>query len=293
MKKILITGAAGQLGRALAKEYESEDVLLILTEVAACDGMERLDITDPKSVAEVCVRHRPDVIINCAAATNVDACEEDEDRAFLINAAGVHNLAMMASDIGAVFFQISTDYVFSGTGDEPYMESDMPQPVSAYGRSKLAGEREALMCCSRTFLIRTEWLYGEGHNFVRTMLRLSEERDSVSVVDDQIGSPTSASELARLIHYLEGTESYGIYHGTCRGQCSWADLAETVFKLTCKDIQVERISSREYKRRYPKSASRPAYSVLSHDSLDKLEPPFVMKDWREALEEYLQKLDRE
>ena len=139
----------------------------------------------------------------------------------------------------------------------------------------------------------TEWLYGEGHNFVRTMLRLSEERDSVSVVDDQIGSPTSASELARLIHYLEGTESYGIYHGTCRGQCSWADLAEAVFKLTCKDIQVERISSQEYKRRYPKSASRPAYSVLSHDRLDKLEPPFVMKDWREALEEYLQKLDRE
>ncbi len=287
MKKILITGAAGQLGRALAKEYKSEDVLLVLTEAVACDGMEVMDITDPDAVSTICEKHKPDVIINCAAATNVDGCEADEAGAYRINAEGVHNLAMMASEFGSKFFQISTDYVFSGSADEPYLEDDTPDPVSAYGRTKLAGEREALMCCSRTFLIRTEWLYGEGHNFVRTMLKLAESRDEVSVVDDQIGSPTSAKELARLIHYLEGTENFGIYHGTCRGQCSWADLAETVFEITGKAVRVERISSEEYKKRNPKSAFRPAYSVLSHDRLDRLDPPFVMKEWRDALEEYL------
>ena len=287
MKKILITGADGQLGRALAKEYESEDVLIVRTEFDGREGFLKLDITDPDEVVSVCRSQMPDVIINCAAATNVDGCEKDEAGAMRLNAGGVHNLSSIAGDIGAKFIHISTDYVFSGRGSEPYLEDDTPDPVSAYGRTKLAGEREALMLCPRTFLIRTQWLYGDGHNFVSTMLRLAEAHDMISVVDDQIGSPTSAAELARLIHRLEPTEDYGIYHGTCQGQCSWADLAETVFKMKGLSVTVDRITSAEYKRRYPMSADRPAYSVLGSTKLSRLDPPFEMKNWVEALEEYL------
>lgn len=286
MKKILITGCNGQLGRAINSVYMDEQVEFINTDVTEGEGIVALDITNVDAVLKLVRESKPDVIINCAAHTNVDKCEEQWDLAYKINAIGPRNLAIAAKEIGAKLIHVSTDYVFAGDGDHPYTEFDAVAPKSAYGKTKLEGERFVQQFAEKYFIIRTAWLYGDGHNFAKTMLRLAETHDKVSVVCDQIGSPTSAMELARMIHYLEPTENYGLFHGTCEGQCSWADFAREVFRLAGKSMEVEYITTEEYQRRNPASAKRPAYSVLDNYML-RLTSDYRMADWQEAIAEYM------
>ena len=289
MKKILVTGCNGQLGRAVRKEYAGEEVTFINTDVTEGEGVLALDITDVDAVMELVRREKPDVIINCAAHTNVDLCEKQWDSAYRINAIGPRNLSIAATAVGAKMIHVSTDYVFEGNGTRPYTEFDAPNPISAYGKTKLEGERFVQAFADRYFILRTAWLYGEGKNFVKTMLRLAENHDEVSVVDDQVGSPTSAVELARMIHYLEKTDNYGIFHATCEGDTNWADFAETIFKKAGKVTKVRHVSSEEYAKMNPASAKRPAYSILDNYML-RLTGDYRMADWQDALDEYMKTL---
>lgn len=289
MKKILVTGCNGQLGRAVRKEYAGEEVTFINTDVTEGEGVLALDITDVDAVMELVRREKPDVIINCAAHTNVDLCEKQWDSAYRINAIGPRNLSIAATAVGAKMIHVSTDYVFEGNGTRPYTEFDAPNPISAYGKTKLEGERFVQAFADRYFILRTAWLYGEGKNFVKTMLCLAETHDEVSVVEDQVGSPTSAVELARMIHYLEKTDNYGIFHATCEGDTNWADFAETIFKKAGKVTKVRHVSSEEYAKMNPASAKRPAYSILDNYML-RLTGDYRMADWQDALDEYMKTL---
>ncbi len=285
MKKILLTGALGQLGRAIQREY-GDSVEFIRTDMVEADGVKKLDISSQAALDEVMNAEKPDVIINCAAFTNVDGCEKEEDKAFVANAIGPRNLAIASNKYGAKLIHVSTDYVFNGNATKPLIETDTPDPVSAYGRTKLAGENFVRDFSDRFFILRTAWLYGEGHNFVKTMLKLSETHDTVSVVKDQLGTPTSASELAKMIHVLEPTENYGIFHATCEGDTNWADFTEAIFKKKGIATKVNHVTSEEYKAMNPASADRPHYSILE-DRMLKLTSDYRMADWEQALDEYL------
>lgn len=276
MKKILVTGCNGQLGRAIQKEYERDEATLICTDVGD------LDIADYAQVMQFVREQKPDVIMNCAAYTAVDACETEWDLAYKINAIGPRNLAIAASDAGAKLMHISTDYVFEGNGTRPYTEFDEVHPISAYGKTKLEGELFVKQFAKRFFIIRTAWLYGDGNNFVKTMLRLAESHDEVSVVKDQFGSPTSTKELARVMHLLEPTDNYGLFHGTCEGSCSWADFAAEIFRLSGKKTKVNYITTEEY----GSATKRPAYSVLDNYML-RLTTEYQMADWQTAIHDYL------
>ena len=276
MKKILVTGCNGQLGREIQKEYENDGAMLICTDVGD------LDISDNEQVMRYVRDLQPDVIMNCAAYTAVDACENEWDLAYRINAIGPRNLAIAARETGAKLMHISTDYVFEGNAHEPYTEFDEVHPVSAYGKTKLEGERFVQQFAERYFILRTAWLYGEGNNFAKTMLRLAERHDEVRVVCDQFGSPTSAAELAKVMHRLEPTENYGLFHATCEGSCSWADFAEEIFRLAGKTTKVTRVTTEEY----GSTTKRPAYSVLDNYML-RLTTGARMADWKDALRAYL------
>lgn len=276
MKKILVTGCNGQLGREIQKEYENDGAMLICTDVGD------LDISDNEQVMRYVRDLQPDVIMNCAAYTAVDACENEWDLAYRINAIGPRNLAIAARETGAKLMHVSTDYVFEGNAHEPYTEFDEVHPVSAYGKTKLEGERFVQQFAERYFILRTAWLYGEGNNFAKTMLRLAESHDEVRVVCDQFGSPTSAAELAKVMHRLEPTENYGLFHATCEGSCSWADFAEEIFRLAGKTTKVTRVTTEEY----GSTTKRPAYSVLDNYML-RLTTGARMADWKDALRAYL------
>ena len=286
MKKIIVTGSNGQLGRAIntlcggSTEYE-----LINTDFGV-SGITDLDITDIDSVMEFASRIRPYAIINCAAHTNVDACETQIDAAYKINAVGARNMAIAAAQTGAKLVHISTDYVFSGDATRPYTEYDAPAPKAMYGITKLAGEDYIRQFADHFFIIRTAWLYGDGKNFVRTMLRLARDHDSISVVDDQIGSPTSADELAKAIMSLIPTDNYGLFHGTCEGECSWADFTKEIFRLSGIHTTVDPVTSARYKEMNPASADRPHYSVLENYML-KLTGGYAFASWEKAIAEYL------
>ena len=289
MKKILVTGCNGQLGRAIRKEYAASDVEFINTDVVEGEGVVSLDITDVDAVLKLVRAEKPDVIINCAAHTNVDKCEEQWDLAYKINAIGPRNLSIAATEADAKMIHVSTDYVFEGNGTRPYTEFDAPNPVSAYGKTKLEGENFVKEFAKKHFILRTAWLYGDGKNFVKTMLALAENHDELNVVCDQVGTPTSAVELAKMIHYLEGTENYGTFHATCEGDTNWADLAEAIFKRAGKNVKVNHVTSKQYKEMNPASANRPAYSILE-DYMIKLTSDFVMADWQDALDVYMKEL---
>lgn len=289
MKKILVTGCNGQLGRAIRKEYAASDVEFINTDVVEGEGVVSLDITDVDAVLKLVRAEKPDVIINCAAHTNVDKCEEQWDLAYKINAIGPRNLSIAATEADAKMIHVSTDYVFEGNGTRPYTEFDAPNPVSAYGKTKLEGENFVKEFAKKHFILRTAWLYGDGKNFVKTMLALAENHDELNVVCDQVGTPTSAVELAKMIHYLEGTENYGTFHATCEGDTNWADFAEAIFKRAGKNVKVNHVTSKQYKEMNPASANRPAYSILE-DYMIKLTSDFAMADWQEALDVYMKEL---
>lgn len=278
----LVTGAGGMLG---------QDLLARLT----ADGEESvglarrdLDITDPEAVHTAVARHRPDVVVNCAAWTAVDDAESQEPAALRINGDGARNLAAACARTGARLLQISTDYVFAGDGTSPYAENAPTAPRSAYGRTKLTGEQAVLSALPDAgYVVRTAWLYGAGGgNFVRTMIRLESVRDVLDVVDDQRGQPTWTADLAdRLVRLgrsaLAGTAPAGIYHGTSGGETTWFGLTDEIFRLLGADpARISPTTSAAFVRPAP----RPAYSVLGHDrwSTAGIEP---IRDWREALRE--------
>ncbi|MCM1307785.1 MAG: dTDP-4-dehydrorhamnose reductase [Butyrivibrio sp.] len=280
-KRIIVTGCNGQLGRAINRLYEgNKEYDLFNTDV------DELDITSAEAVLKLADEIKPYAVINCAAHTNVDKCESDADSAYRINAIGARNLAVASARYGAKLVHISTDYVFSGDGNKPYTEFDAPAPVSMYGATKLAGENFVKEFAREYFILRTAWLYGEGKNFVRTMLALSEKNDEVSVVCDQLGSPTSAAELAAAIASLLPTDNYGTYHATCGGVCSWADFASEIFRLTGRSTKVNYITSEEYAAKFPASAKRPAYSVLDNYML-RLIGGYEFADWKDAISAYV------
>lgn len=280
MKKVIVTGANGQLGRAINQLYAgSTEYELVNTDVG------ELDITNIDRVMEFAREIHPYAIINCAAYTAVEACENEEDLAFRINAIGPRNLSIAATETGAKLMHVSTDYVFDGNGHRPYLETDPVGPQGAYGRTKLAGENFVKEFGYKHYIVRTAWLYGDGKNFVKTMLRLSETNDKVRVVKDQVGSPTSAAELAKAIAYLLPTENYGLFHGTCEGDCSWAQFTEEIFRLAGRSTVVEPITSEEYGA----AVKRPAYSILENYML-KMTTDFMFSDWHDAIAEYLKTL---
>lgn len=287
MKKILVTGCNGQLGRAINKVYVGDAVEFINTDVMNSDTSVALDISNLEEVVKLVEETQPEIIINCAAYTAVDACEQNWELAYRINAIGPRNLSIAANKVGAKLIHVSTDYVFAGDGEKPYTEFDEVSPKSAYGKTKLEGERFVEKFARKYFIVRTAWLYGEGKNFVKTMLRLSETNEEISVVNDQIGSPTSAMELARMIRHIEPTENYGLFHGTCEELCSWADFTREIFRLTQKSTKVKNITSEEYAAMYPAAAKRPAYSVLDNYMLH-LTTDYKMADWKTAIAEYIE-----
>lgn len=276
--KILITGASGQLGQELQVQLGEE---LKKHEVIPTDYTS-LDITNISQVKAKLELEKPDVVINCAAHTAVDKCEEDIENAYKINAIGPKNLAIACNEIDARLVQISTDYVFNGEEPGARHEDDLTGPQSIYGTSKLLGEEYVKTFCKKHFIIRTAWLYGEGNNFVRTMLKLAETNKELNVVGDQFGSPTSTKDLAKAIIELMQTEYYGTYHGTCEGECSWYDFACKIFELKGIDIKVNKVTSEEFVR----PAKRPKYSVLDNFML-KLYGLNSFRHWEEALKDYL------
>lgn len=277
MANILVTGAGGQLGSELRKKGFS-----MLDEVFYTDVAE-LDITDYAAVEHFIQEHEIDTIINCAAYTAVDKAEDDPETAAQINTLAVENLARAAAKEDCLLIHISTDYVFDGTADHPYTEKDKPCPVSVYGKTKLAGEQAILKSGCFHIIIRTAWLYSAyGQNFVKTILRLADERDEINVVDDQVGTPTYAADLAHALTTImeneERIEHEGIYHYSNAGTCSWYDFALEIVRLGGKTCKVNPVSTAEYPSRTP----RPAWSVLDKSKITKtfgVEVP----DWKEAL----------
>ena len=280
--KILITGANGQLGREMRRLLDGDNRFApIYTDV------DELDITDMSAVDQMVGGLQLDYIIICAAYTAVDRAEDDEDTASLINAQAVENLATAAARHGARMIHVSTDYVFDGEGNRPYCEDDAPHPVSAYGRTKLAGEQALLrLLPEQSVILRTAWLYSpHGKNFVKTMLELGRTRDSLRVVYDQVGSPTSATDLARAIITVMTAAEWrpGIYHFCNEGAVSWYDFTKAIHRLagitTC---DVQPCLSHEF----PAKAHRPAYSVLDKA---KFKTTFgtTIPYWEESLEEII------
>lgn len=282
MKKILVTGSNGQLGRAINELYTGNTEYELVNTDVFVPGITELDITSIDKVMAMVREVQPYAIINCAGFTNVNACETSIDAAYRINAIGPRNLSIAATEVGAKMVHISTDYVFEGNGTRPYTEFDAPNPQSVYGESKLAGENLVKDFAKDYFILRTAWLYGDGKNFVRTMMGLAETNDKLRVVGDQIGSPTSAVELAKAIAHLVPTENYGLFHATCEGQCSWADFTREFLRLAGKTTEVETITTAEY----PTPAVRPAYSVLEN-RMFKLTTDFSFAQWEDAIAVYM------
>ena len=285
MLNILITGANGQLGRSLQRLGGVSPHNYICTDVA------ELDITDAGAVLRAVREQGIDVIVNCAAYTDVEKAEEDEARADLLNHKAAGNLAAAAKETGATLFHVSTDYVFDGTAHTPYTEEVTPSPLGAYGRTKLAGERAVMASGCRYLIFRTAWLYSEyGKNFLKKMLRLSSERERLQVVFDQIGTPTYAGDLALAIFSIIEAGRYagneGVYHFTDEGVCSWYDFATEIAAAAGHDkCRILPCHTSEF----PTKATRPAYSVLDKT---KVKQTFQMDipHWREAMLYCLEKL---
>lgn len=292
--KIMITGCHGQLGNELQSilatgksQIGDMPKELIGAQVIPAD-IDELDITDTAAVKAFVKENRPDVIINCAAMTNVDGCETDYPTAFKVNAMGVRNLAAAAKENGAKFIHVSTDYVFAGDGTRPYVEWDAVNPQSAYGASKALGEKYALAFCDKTFIVRTSWLYGFiGKNFVKTVRRVIRERGGITVVNDQRGNPTNANDLAHHLLKLALTEEYGIYHCTGEGECTWYDFAVKIAEYSGLGDTVKPCTSDEF----PTPTKRPAYSSLRNLALE-CTIGNEMRDWQSALKEYINNLEK-
>lgn len=272
--KIVVTGAHGQLGREIAKQgYEHE---LVLTDI------HDLDITNGAAVRDYLGVVQPHAVIHCAAYTNVDGAEVDGDGAFRVNVTGTQNIAAGCLETGARMVYISTDYVFDGEKQEAYREFDLVNPQSVYGHTKRQGEEIVHQILGRHYIVRTAWLYGDGNNFVRTMLKLAATHDTLRVVHDQVGTPTSTVDLTQVIFKLLSSDAYGTYHATCQGQCSWYEFACEIFRRVGKEVGVVPVNTAEF----PRPAKRPKHSVLDNHML-RMTVGDPMRTWQDALEEYL------
>lgn len=288
--KILITGANGQLGTQIKNiinngksEIGNIPETVKSAEIFGVD-IDVLDITDLKAVKEYVHNIKPEVIINSAAYTNVDACEENKDLAFKVNTLGARNLAIASEEVGAKLIHVSTDYVFSGEGTEALKEYDITGPVSVYGTTKLMGEDYVRDFSSRYFIVRTAWLYGyNGKNFVYTIMKAAKERGSLTVVNDQKGNPTNAEDLAHHILKLIPTEEYGVYHCTGTGECTWYDFACKIVEFANIDCTVAPVTSEEFNR----AAKRPTFSSLDNMMLRNTVGD-EMRPWEEALKMFIE-----
>lgn len=270
---IVVVGANGMLGR---------DLMTQLGDRARGVDIEDIDITSLESTERVLRALHPSVVINCAAYTDVDGCEANVETAMQVNGEGVAHLAMSTRMIGALLVHVSTDYVFDGSKGSPYLEDDAPHPMSIYGESKLAGEMNAAFNPEH-IIVRTQWLYGlHGKNFVETMLRLGAEKDELTVVDDQIGSPTWTVDLAKGIMALVDKGCRGIYHVASSDYCSWNGFAKAIFEEAGFAVTVKPMTTEELNR----PARRPLYSTLDCSKL-KMDTGFSLQPWRDALRSYL------
>jgi len=274
--KILITGSKGQLGIELIDIAPQEHKIF---------GYDLdMDITDRFAIESRFSKVKPDLVIHCAAFTDVDGCEGFRDKAFLVNGTGTENLAKVARKYDCEFVYISTDYVFNGKKDAPYVEEDIPDPVSIYGKSKLAGEEAVTNILEKFYILRTTGIYSRySKNFVETIIRASKNCRELEVVDDQVCTPTYSLDVAECIYKLIETGMYGIYHATNDGQCSWYQFTKEIFKILGKRVTVIPVKSGRLGGR----ASRPSYSVLANLKLEK-NKIYFMRHWKEALKGFLE-----
>ena len=283
--KILITGAAGMLGTDLRKALEPEHEL-VLTDIHG--DVKSLDITDTEQALAEINEAQPDLVIHCAAYTDVDGCERDPGMAYRVNALGTWNVAAACMVCDAVMLYISTDFVFDGEKSEPYTEYDATHPLGHYGASKLAGESHVRALCPSHYIVRTAWLYGEhGKNFPLTILNAAKSHKELKVVADQVGSPTFTADLAAAIRDLIKSPLYGTYHITNRGSCSWHEFAKKALEYVgIEDVTVQPIKAEEW----PTPTRRPTYSVLRNYALE-LQGKDNMRPWDEALKDFISRLN--
>jgi dTDP-4-dehydrorhamnose reductase len=281
--RVLVVGSNGQLGTDVVRAFaDNGDEVLPLTHAD-------IEIANEEAVANKLRELQPGVVVNTAAMHNVEDCESQPDRAFAVNALGVRNLALTARDIGAVLIHISTDYVFDGCKVSPYQEQDPPRPLSVYGNSKLAGEYFVRSTLDKHFVLRTSAIYGKspcrakgGLNFIQLMLKLAKQRGEVRVVDSEFVTPTPTFDLARQIVVLSRRESYGLYHATAEGACSWFEFAREIFALTGTKVSLKVAGPNEFPAKVP----RPRYSVLENRGL-KLLGLNTFRPWQEGLRDHL------
>ena len=273
--KVLITGSNGMLGHDLIDVLNDKHELILTTS-------KTLDITDKEHTVEFIIENKPDIVINSAAYTDVDGCEENRELAFSVNGEGVRNLAIGCREADCPLVHISTDYVFNGKNDTPWVEDDEIGPISVYGKSKLEGEQAIQEILDKFFIVRTAWLYGvNGGNFPKTMLELAKTHDELTVVYDEVGTPTYAPDLAEAIGKLIETDYYGIYHITNSGSCSWCEFAKYIFEIAGVDVKVTPVTASEFARPAP----RPSYSVLNNKKWadNGFEP---LRSYKEAIKDY-------
>lgn len=276
--KVLVTGSKGQLGYDVVRELEKRNIECLGVDI------DDFDITDAEATRVFINNYHPDCVIHCSAYTAVDKAEDDAELCEKVNAEGPRNIARVCKDIGAKMVYISTDYVFSGTGEHAYEVIDPTGPINVYGKTKLEGEIAVKELLSKYYIVRISWVFGKnGNNFVKTMLRLGRERNEISVVCDQIGSPTYTADLAPLLCDMIETKKYGTYHASNEGYCSWAEFAQEIFRLAEYPVKVNLINTSDY----PTRARRPLNSRLSKKSLD--EAGFKrLPLWQDALKRYLE-----
>lgn len=274
--KIMISGSSGLLGQELVAELSRQN------DVFAINKSE-MDVTNLEQVKTCTAKYSPDIIINSSGATDVDKCQSLVEKAFKVNALGARNLALCANEMDCPILYLSTDYVFDGLKHRPYVEEDLPNPLNVYGMSKLLGEYMIKEMTHKNYIIRTAWLYGSklNNNFVSKIIELSKIRETLTIVDDQIGSPTYVKDLARAIHHIIGSEKYGTYHVTNKGQWSWCRLAKYVLEYIGSNTDVIPIKSEQLNR----LARRPSYSALKNNKLER-ELHYFMSSCEEALGNY-------
>ncbi|MFR3729974.1 dTDP-4-dehydrorhamnose reductase [Lacrimispora sp.] len=279
--KVFVTGVKGQLGFDIMNELKKRGHEAIGVDI------EEMDITDEESVNRVIKAAAPDAVIHCAAYTAVDAAEDNEELCRKVNAAGTGYIARVCRELDIKLMYISTDYVFNGQGTRPWEPDDKREPLNVYGQTKYEGELAIEEILEKYFIVRIAWVFGvNGKNFIKTMLNLGKTRDKLTVVADQIGSPTYTYDLARLLVDMIETEKYGRYHATNEGLCSWYEFACEIFKQAGMNVTVEPVSSDQF----PVKAKRPMNSRMSKDKLD--ENGFVrLPSWQDALARYLTKIE--
>lgn len=278
--KVLVTGVKGQLGYDVVNELTKRGHIAIGTDI------EEMDITNADSVDAVIKENVPDAVIHCAAYTAVDAAEDNADLCRKINAEGTQNIANVCKELDIKMTYISTDYVFDGEGERPWEPDDERTPLNVYGQTKYEGELAVQNTLEKYFIVRIAWVFGvNGKNFIKTMLNLGKTRDSLTVVDDQFGSPTYTFDLARLLVDMVETDKYGIYHATNEGICTWYEFACEIFKQAGMNVKVSPVSSAEY----PAKAKRPSNSRMSKEKL--AENGFEkLPTWQDALSRYLKEI---